>query len=235
MIVVYGVCDMNMIEDAYELLYGEKCRYSCRVKYSGRFKDYGANCSLYLGVLEFGMSKKWTNISKEIQIGLVQELMLKLFKHKKRKVKTMMYVDLYNNFVKNLHIAVPKNNVNPVLKKSFDRINEEYFLGLVEMPNLIWGNSLTTLGSYEFKADTVTMSRVLSSAREELLDYVMFHEIRNKQRKFERRGSKTSYHDSKFKRLESVFKDRDRLEKELNRLVSRARTKRVVRNIFRLS
>ena len=110
----------DLIEEAYRLFYGEKCRYSCRLNYNDKFKDYGANCSLYMGVLEFRMSRTWLNISKEIQMGLIQELMMKLFKKKRSKIKTMMYVDLYSNFVKNLHIAVPKNRIDPILEKSFN-------------------------------------------------------------------------------------------------------------------
>ena len=162
-------------------------------------------------------------VSEEIQMGLIQELMLKLLKKKRQS----MYIDLYNNFVKSLHLAVPKDKVDPVLKESFDRINDKYFVGLVEMPNLVWGKfATTTYGSYDFKNDTVTISRAFKDVEDtKYVDYIMFHEILHKQRKFFRSGSKTYYHDKRFKRLEKVFEGGGEIEKELGRVVGREKAK----------
>ncbi len=214
----------NIAEKAYSELFPDSERkYSFRVEYSGRFKDYGAHVELKGGVMTFKMSRKWYGISDEIQMGLIQELMQKLLKIR----KTSLYVDLYNNFVKSLHLAVPKDRVDPVLQKSFERINERYFLGLVEMPNLVWGGfSTTTYGSYDFKNDTVTISSAFKEVDDtKYVDYVMFHEILHKQRKFFKSGSKTYYHDARFKRLEKVFENRDSIEKDLSRVVGREKAK----------
>ena len=156
-------------------------------------------------------------------MGLIQELMLKLLKKKKNS----MYVDLYNNFVKNLHLAIPKDKSDPQLEESFIRINDRYFLGLVEQPNLVWGRfATTTFGSYDFKNDTVTISRAFKEVEDTVyLDYIMFHEVLHKQRKFFKSGSKTYYHDKKFKRLEKVFENGDVIEKELGRVVGREKAK----------
>ena len=54
-----------------------------------------------------------------------------------------------------------------------------------------------------------------------LLDYVMYHETLHKQRKFTRSGTKTIYHDQKFKRLESVFENQDEMEHKLQSLTLR--------------
>ena len=79
----------------------------------------------------------WMNCSscsKEIQMGLIQELMLKLFKPKNKKEINTIYIDLYNEFVKNLHKTIPKDNVHPFLKASFDRVNEKYLRNTVFNP-----------------------------------------------------------------------------------------------------
>lgn len=214
----------ELIIRAFQELYPDRAfNYHARLIYSGRFKDYGANCSLRGNVLEFKMSRRWHGISEEIQLGLIQELMTKLWKARKKTIN----IDLYNNFVKNIHMTIPKRKSHPTLQESFDRVNQRYFLGLVEQPNLVWGKeSVRTFGSYDFKTDTITMSRIFLEAEERYLDYIMFHEMLHKQRKFEVRGSKTFYHDSKFKNAEKVFKDADKIEKELNRFASKKRVKR---------
>ena len=109
---------------------------------------------------------------------------------------------------------------------SFDRVNDRYFLGLVECPNLRWGqHSVRTFGSYDFKTDTVTISRIFHDQDPILTDYIMFHEVLHKQRKFTRSGSKTFYHDSKFRRAEKVFKDANLVEKRLAGVARKAKIK----------
>ena len=221
---------MDMMEEqdiakrAYTNLFPDsQSRYAFRVVYTGRIKDYGAYVSLSGGLMEFRMSRKWYTISPEIQMGLMQELILKLLKKKKQS----MYVDLYNNFVKSLHIATPKDKSDPQLEESFNRINERYFLGLVERPNLVWGKfATTTFGSYDFKTDKVTISSVFKEVEDtKYVDYIMFHEILHKQRKFFKSGNKTYYHDKRFKRLENVFENGAQIESELGRVVGREKAK----------
>ncbi|MBW2968425.1 hypothetical protein KY362_08145 [Candidatus Woesearchaeota archaeon] len=209
---------------AYELLFPDATkRYFFKVEYSGRIRDYGANVEMSAGWITFKMSRKWYPVSPEIQMGLMQELLLKLF----RKRGESFYIDLYNNFVKNLHIAVPKDKIDPELEESFTRVNDRYFLGLVEMPNLRWGKfATTTYGSYDFKKDTITISSVFKDVEEsKYVDYIMFHEMLHKQRKFRKSGSKTYYHDKKFKNAERVFEDGHVIEKELGSVVRREKAK----------
>jgi len=213
----------NLALDSYRTLFKEEeAPYDFSVVYTGRVKDYGAYGLKSGSNISFKLSKKWRGISSEIQMGLIQELMLKLLKRKTHS----MHIDLYNNFVRNLHIAIPKDDIDPFLEKSFDRVNERYFLGLVEKPNLVWGKfSTRTFGSYDFKRDRITMSTALKETDLKYLDYVMFHEMLHKQRKFFKSGTKTYYHDAKFKRLEKVFENSEQIEKELGRAVARERAK----------
>ncbi|MFQ5475378.1 MAG: SprT-like domain-containing protein, partial [Candidatus Nanoarchaeia archaeon] len=173
-------------------------------------------------VLELKLSRRFNGVSKEIQIGCAQELLCKLFK----RSKNSMYIDVYNNFVKSLHLAIPKNRTHPVLEDSFNRVNSHYFLGLVERPNLEWGQaSKRTLGTYDFKTDTIKVSKIFHNEDTKYLDFVMFHEMLHKQRKFEVKGNTTRYHDGKFKRAERVFKDHEAMEKELNKFVAKTKAK----------
>ncbi len=214
---------MNLTEKSYRKLFpNSTAKYIFSLKYSSRFKDYGANIRLAGNLLETSMSKQWIGISEEIQMGLIQELICKLLK----KRTTTTYIDLYNSFVKNLHLAIPKELSDPLLEESFNRVNQQYFLGLVEQPNLKWGrHSIRTFGSYDFKNDTVTISKIFKDQDSLLTDFIMFHEVLHKQRKFRRSGSKTFYHDAKFKRAERIFKNAEIIEKRLNRVARNAKFK----------
>jgi len=231
-------CNMageGIVEEAFRLMYPERdFPYSASIKYTDHFNDYGANVRFRGNVLEFGLSRSWRNVSKEIRIGLFQELMLKIFARRKMEMRGMntMHIDLYNGFVKNLHIAIPKTNIEPLLKGSFDRVNERYFYGQVEIPNLVWGeHSTTSLGSYNFKIDTIRISRVFEKLNEkdpELLDFVMYHEVLHKAHKFRNNRGKNRYHDSAFRMKEKQFEDFEGVDTRLKNALKRARIKKIL-------
>jgi predicted SprT family Zn-dependent metalloprotease len=210
-------------EKAYADLFPDSIgSYTFTTYYNNRIKPFGGYVAMRGSHIEFRLSKKWVPISQEIRMGLMQELLLKLLKRKKQT----MYIDLYNNFIRSLHLAIPKDKNDPQLEASFNRVNDKYFVGLVERPNLQWGQlSTRTFGSYDFKTDTVTMSTVFKNTEGKYLDYVMFHELLHKQRKFFKSGSKTYYHDAKFKRLEAVFEDGEQIEKELGHVAAKEKLK----------
>ncbi len=213
-----------MLKDAIDDLYKE-FPYTYSLKYSGKFKPFRANVKLMGDHIEFGLSRRWKRISKDIQIGLIQELLLKIMKKRLKPLKTETYhIELYNFFMKKIHIAVPKDSIDPVLEESFDRVNAEYFYGLLDKTNLKWGNgSLSKLGSYEYGTDTITISRVLDDVPLEILDYIMYHEMLHKKHKFTKRGSRSYHHTSAFKKDERGFRDSELIEKRLRRLLIKKR------------
>jgi len=193
------------------------------IEYNGRLKSYGANVSYnrMLNKFHFKLNKKWRSVHEDIRIGLLQELICKVKKDKRRTFN----MDLYNNFIKNIHIAIPKDRIEPRLKESFDRVNEKYFLGQVEMPNLVFGqDSTSTLGNYDFKTDTITISRIFEK-RQDLLDFIVYHEMLHKIYKF-KAGLKTRYHSAKFRNAEKSFESYEKTEKELANFLRARRIKR---------
>ena len=206
---------MDIIEKAYKELFPEKdFRYSTRVKHSGQFNDYGANIKVTSNAMEVKLSKKWYRVSNEIKIGLIQELLLKVFKAKKQTIN----MDLYNTFVKKLASVTPKTEVDNYLLDSFNRVNEKYFNEIVDVPNLRWGSDSTTkLGSYDFKTDTITISSIFEDETE-LLDYVMYHEMLHKKHKFNSNKGRNAFHFSKFRKEEKMFENALEIEKKLKRL-----------------
>ncbi len=212
---------MSIVEESFRELYpGRPFPYSAVVKYSSKFSDFNANIRRSGNRITVGLSRKWKGVSREIVVGLVQNLLLRLFKDRGKTLN----IDLYNNFVRSIHISVPKSEIEPVLRASFDRVNSRYFYGSAELANLIWGNfSRRKLASYNYHTDTISVSRIFEAARPEIIDYLIFHELLHKQLKFSAAGSKTLHHSKAFRELERSFEGHDELEKELNRLARRPR------------
>jgi len=221
---------MGLVEDAFNGLYPDKeFNYTASLKYSNRFKIYGANVKKIGNYLEFGLSKKWKIVGKDIKIGLIQSLLVKLFG---RGVSTNN-LDLYNIFIKKLHIAVPKDNIDPGLENSFDRINKKYFYDLIEKPNLRWGSdSLSKLGYYEYQTDTITISSVFREAPLHLLDYVMYHEMLHKKHKFEVKNGRSYHHTSEFKEDEQEFEGWREVEKELKKFCRKYKRKGLFKRLL---
>ncbi|MBR9677422.1 hypothetical protein GOV04_04735 [Candidatus Woesearchaeota archaeon] len=203
---------MNYVETAFKQLYPNKIfHYDAHIVYSGQFKDYGANITLYNKQLTIKLSKSWYGVQEDIVIGCIQELLQKLFKTKHKTLE----IDLYNNFIRSLHLVVKKDKVDPTLERSFNRINEKYFFDLQDRPNLVFGSeSLTLLGYYEYKTDTVTISKVLIDDLE-LVDFVMYHELLHKKLKYYTSGSKTFHHTKEFKAKEREFENFELVENRL--------------------
>jgi len=211
----------ELIKEAFQQLYPEKeLKYSVSIKYSRKFKPYNANVKRHGNNLMFNFSRDWKRISKEIQIGLVQELATKILKDKRRT----MNMELYNLFMKNVHLAVPKTKTDDILEASFERVNEVYFNGMVDKPNLKWGDeSVSRLGSYEYGSDMITISAIFKNEKPELLDYVMYHEMLHKKFKFQSRNGRNVHHSSEFRKMESKFENRDLMEKEVSRIARKRR------------
>lgn len=218
---------MKPVEQAFAGLFPEKnlADYELTLKYHNKFKPYNSNVKYLGNKIRFNLSKKWKTVSREIQIGLMQELLLKIFKIRKKTTN----IDLYNIFMKNVHIAVPKTKTDSVLESSFNRVNEKYFYGLIEQPNLVWGSaSLRKLGSYEYGSDTITISRIFQD-NWELLDYVVYHEVLHKKHKFENKNGRNYHHTKKFRDDEQEFENSKEMEKRISRLVRQNRLKTIFR------
>ncbi|MBR9690917.1 hypothetical protein GOV08_04505 [Candidatus Woesearchaeota archaeon] len=200
----------RIVKKAFKELFPEKdYNYESTIKYSKAFSAYNANVKYTSSKLMFRISHEWKDVSNEIKIGLIQSLLLKIFKEKKKTTQ----IDLYNIFLKNLHISAPKTNIDPVLKQSFDRVNDKYFAGMMDKTNLIWGEkSFSRLGTYEYGSDTIKISKVLEKDQN-LLDYVVYHEMLHKKLKFIHTSTKTRHHTKEFRKKEKGWEDHDVEEK----------------------
>ena len=205
---------MDILYEAMWLMW-KQVNVETEVKYSGRFKGYNANIQRKGDRVTLSLAKQWRGVSKDIQLGIAQLLACKLLKRKEQT----SYMDLYHHFMKHAHIGVIKTKSDPQLEASFTRVNAEYFSGIIEKPNLIWGKQTKrTLGTYDYGTDTIRVSASLQD--EELLDYVMYHEVLHKHLKFKHKGKNTRYHTKQFRVKEKQFKNALACEEKLKRIGS---------------
>jgi len=194
------------------------------IKFSKAFKGYNANCVYSAFKIEFRLSYLWKDISEEIIIGLIQELLCKIYKKKRKSYN----IELYNTFIKKSATYLKPITIDPLLKDSFDKINNRYFQGLLDYPNLKWGQeSLTKLGSYDFMTNTIAISSILKN-NFELLDYVMYHEMLHKKLQFDEKKLNKVYHTKKFRELENSYDDSN-IEKKLESFLKKKRIKQLFR------
>lgn len=216
---------MNIATRAFRDLFPSRNMPQINIKYSGRFKDYNANVTMKklgwtITKLEFNLSKKFLETEDELKIGIIQHLLNKVYKTKKDTLEQ----DIYTNFLKHLSTYSERKESDPFLVEIFDDLNEEYFHGLLDQPNLIFGQeSLTVLGHYNYQNDTVTISTALLE-NHLLLKFVVYHELLHKKHGFKKVGKKTMYHTKEFKEDEKKFFDKH-IEAKLERFVKRKKFK----------
>jgi len=220
---------MKFIHKAFnELWPEEELKQEVSLKYSGKFSDYNANVSYTPWKMSFRISKAWRGVDQDIRIGLIQNLFIKVFNSKKYKnYNRNNKIWLYEMFLKNVGNVAPRKESHPELIECFNRVNDEYFHGLLDMPNLLWGKpTLRKLGSYEYGNDTVVMSSSLREAPQEMLDYVMYHELLHKKHQFYHKNGKSYHHTHAFRKDEARFKDANQLEDELKSFLRKKKVKK---------
>jgi len=209
---------MDLVREAFNQLFPEKpYPYSAEMRYSGKFKGYNARIQLnkFSKRITLNLSRNWKGVSQDIQLGLVQHLLCRLFKERRHTTQ----MDLYQYFLKGVPGTIAKTRSHPVLEQSFNRVNDVLFSGLLDQPNFVLGNGVTKLGHYDLGTDTVSISTILLS-HPELMDYVMYHELLHKKHQFSGKGGSHRFHTHAFRQDEKRFPRAAQLEKELSRLVS---------------
>lgn len=205
---------MEWLVEAHEEL-TDKPVPKLTVRYSGRFKGYNANVRYGRGWMEFALARTWESVDTDIQKGVVQHLLCRVYGLKEHTLS----IKLYEEFLRQASEYAERRESDPYLAERFHLLNEEYFDGLMNMPNLEWGSfSTTKLGHYEYATDTVRLSTALRED-EDMLDYVLYHELLHKKHKFSCKNGRTHHHTPAFKREEAQFRIPD-AEKRLARYIA---------------
>ena len=170
--------------------------------------------------MEFRLSYLWKSVSDEIKIGLIQTLFNKIYNTNIRTIN----IDLYNIFLKKIPTVTPKTKTHPLLEESFNRMNNEYFNGLMMVPNLEFGGkNFHTMGTYDYASDTIRISKLLTKDTH-LLDYVMYHEMLHKKFQYKKSGKKTMHHTTEFRKWEKKFDDPN-IENKLKKFLGKEKLK----------
>jgi len=223
---------MNLIQESYQRLFPEKeFSYETLMEYNRRLSNFNANIKLQQNKISVNLNLQWKDIDDEIKIGLIQHLLLKIFK--KKKNNTTQNINLYNNFIKNIPTLTPKTKTNPLLCSSFERVNELFFSSLLEKPNLVWGsNACRKLASYNFHDDTVTVSSIFLDAKEDVLDYLMYHELLHKYHKFKHKNGRSSFHTKAFREDESRYPQQQEIEHKIEKIIRCQKVKKVKKSLW---
>ncbi len=208
-----------LIEESFKRLFPHKeFRYNVEEKYALQLSDFNANIRLNKNKILVKYNLQWKNIDDEIKIGLIQALLLKLFKVKDKKSISYVNINLYNDFLKQIPNLIEKTKCDPLLKNSFNRVNDQFFDNLLEKPNLVWGTySVRKLACYNFHNDTVSVSKIFQNSKEKILDLLMYHELLHKKFQFKHNKGRSSYHCRDFKAAENLYPSKDLVEKEIEK------------------
>ena len=221
---------MGIAEEAFLRLFPESAfNFEAKLSYSARLKPYNATVRKTGSFLEFTLSRSWEGVSEEIVIGLIQCLLVRILRRggfPSRTMATVHNMQLYDDFIKEIsEVVMPDGTpTDETLESSFNRVNEAYFLNLMEKPQLRWGaGSFRKLASYDYHTNSITVSSLFANAPGRLLDYLIYHELLHKKLKFSSSNGRTMHHGSKFRELEAQFNDSSSVEGEINSFLRRVR------------
>jgi predicted metal-dependent hydrolase len=218
---------MGIVEDAFSRIFPSiEFQYEASIDYSGKFKPFNATVRKRGSQLEFNLSRSWETVSEEIKIGLIQSLLVKILRRdksiapagEKARKSPSFNMQLYDDFIKGMSdSAEAVESGDEQLNASFSRVNQTYFLGLMDRPNLKWGSdSFRKLACFEYHTNTISVSNLFQGAPEHLLDYLMYHELLHKKLKFSSSNGRTSHHGTKFREEEARFEGWKSINSGLN-------------------
>ncbi len=113
------------------------------------------------------------------------------------------------------------------LAASFDRVNAQYFGGVMARPRLTWNRAFTgrKFGHYDWVQDTVMVSRTLDSplVPEFVVDFLVFHELLHKFHGLHWVNGRGYAHTAEFLASERTFARHEEAEAVLQELASSAK------------
>jgi hypothetical protein len=149
-------------------------------------------------------------------------------------------VKMYANSAEFCKIALDLSNTVPHDKSTaqgncynlysvFDRVNDQYFLGKLTAPHIVWNNRPTwrKFGHYIPASNTVMISISLDtpSIRSNVIDFVMYHELLHCHLGLKVSGSKIYAHTAEFRAAERQFIGYKEAQDSLN-VLARSNVKR---------
>ncbi len=111
------------------------------------------------------------------------------------------------------------------LQASFDRINAQYFGGLMPCPRLVWSRQFTSckFGHYDALRDALMISATLDSAEVPpfVVDFVVYHELLHKKHGIQWANGRRAVHTRAFRAEERRFDKYAEADEWIGRLAKR--------------
>lgn len=111
------------------------------------------------------------------------------------------------------------------LQASFDRVNAQYFGGLMSRPHLIWSRQITSckFGHYDALRDHLMISATLDSAEVPafVVDFVVYHELLHKKHGIQWQNGRRAVHTPAFRAEERRFDRYAQADEWIRRLAKR--------------
>jgi hypothetical protein len=108
------------------------------------------------------------------------------------------------------------------LEEIFDRLNRQFFNGLLGRPVLTWSahSARRLLGHYDAAHNTIVVSRVFDRPETPLyaVEYLLFHEMLHLKHPVRMRGGRRCVHSREFQREEKMFPELNRVKEYLKKL-----------------
>lgn len=210
------IFEENIPIKAFQEMYPNKLIPKLNLEYSNRFSHYNGNVKFEkfgreITSLTFSLSKKFKDCEEEIQIGVIQELLNKVYK---TKIQTSNQ-SLYSSFVRHLTNYTKKGESHHLLKELFEELKKEYFNDSIDEPTLRFGKrSFRILGNYNYVKDTITISSIFLDEdnlplERDFIKYVLYHELLHKKHKFRKANFNNMHHTKEFREDEKKYFDND--------------------------
>ena len=185
-----------------------------------RFVNVNSSIRFLAGTLEVKLSDLLAGAPATVKEALARILLGKLFRkpatpaevHRYRQYLNQKEIRRQIQLVRQIrgrkHISGPEGRIYN-LAQVFQRLNAEYFSGLLAQPDLGWslGRSRSLLGHFDPSHNAIIISRVFDepSVPEFALDYVMFHEMLHLQYPVDHSKSRRCVHTKEFREAERRF------------------------------
>jgi hypothetical protein len=198
-----------------------------------RFANADSFIRLHEGRLEVRISDLLEGAPAPVFEALAYILLGKLY----RKPVARLYAYRYRSYLNRRDVRRQANLVRQIrgrkfvsgpqgefhnLAEVFDRLNREFFDGLLGCPQLGWsrGVSRGMLGHFDPAHNAIVISRIFDRATVPgiALDYVMFHEMLHLQHPVEHSGARRRVHTREFREAERKFPRRREAREIIKRL-----------------
>ena len=234
----------NIFSSAYYEMTGDTTPISARFY---RYSGIKSTVRLKGGVLEVKVSDLLSDAPEKVLKALASILISKIRRKECPKVQQKIYRLWVNSQEMNLrHREIKKERGHKArhrpqgaaydLGELFEKMNEQYFSGVLSMPSLCWGARITTrkYGHYDPSKHAILISKTLDNEKVPRFvpEFVLYHEMLHIVHESKQTDYQSRAHHKKFREDEKKFEKYSDAEKWLKMLSVKNGLKRKIFGMF---